>query len=126
MVVVLPSGPHDGGAHLLAGVRRGDLDLVDDAARQLFAVGVRGGRCLPQRRDVSDKAVDGGQLVRGEAGRAGPGEPLVALGELLPGGQGGFPVLFQLTYYQDVVLALSTKQASVTGRAARLSALTPE
>ena len=102
-VGLVAAGPGHGGVHALGGALGGDLDGLDDGAQQPLAVGHRGGRRGPQRRDVAGQGTDRGQLAGRQPGRAGPLIPLVLLAQVRPLGQRGFPLALELTGHQTVL-----------------------
>ena len=125
---LVAAGPGDGDVDQLAVPGDVDGDVLDEDAQQLLAVGLRGGRGVPDLREVAGQGLDRRALGRGEGFRLLLGEPLVV--RFQPGrlGERGFPVRFQLPgdepvfRFGELVLAAG----AVRGIAGALEPLAPQ
>jgi len=91
---LVPAGPGDGDIDQLAGPGDRDGDVLDQDAQQFLAVGLGGGRGVPDPRQVAGQGLDG-RALRG-AERLGLlfGEPLVVGLQPAGFGEGGLPFFF--------------------------------
>ncbi len=124
----MAAGPGDGDVDQLAVPGDVDGDVLDQDAQQLLAVGLRGGRRVPDPREVGGQGLDRRPLGRGEGGRLLLGEPLVV--RFQPGrlGERGFPVSFQLPGDEPVLRfgELVLAAGPVGGVAGALEPLPPQ
>ena len=74
---LVPAGPGDGDVDQFAGADDRHGDLLDQDAQQFLAVGLGGGRGLPDPRQVAGQGLDGRALGSGQRFRLLLGEPLV-------------------------------------------------
>src|SRR5262249_2368845 len=98
-----------------AGARDGDL--LDQDAQQFLAVGLGGGRGVPDLWQVAGQGGDGRPLGGSERFRLLFGEPLVVRLQPAGFGEGGLPFLFQLPDDQAVFPVRQPVRGAGRGRA---------
>jgi hypothetical protein len=80
----VPASPGDLDVYFLAGPEDRDADLLDQVPDQLLAVGIGGGRSVPDCGQVAGQGPDLLALSGGQRAGAAGGEPVVLLAEALP------------------------------------------